>query len=122
MTDPSAHDVALLAFDEEGKAIPAPGADRWDYVRARRTIDRLKLSEHQALAEERRKVWQRTSGLINDYLNALSNARFSAAEREKAQSSARDLARMTRADEELSSVAKWCIRMRNDPKLLRLVG
>jgi Rad3-related DNA helicase len=118
----SAHDVALLAFDEEGKAIPAPGADRWDYVRARRTIDRLKLSEHQALAEERRKVWQRTSRLINDYLNALSNSRFSAAERERAHSSARDLARMMKADEELSSVAKWCIRMRNDPKLLRLVG
>ena len=52
----SAYDVNLLAFDEEGKAIPAPGISKWDTVRVRRSIERLKLTEHQALAEERRKI------------------------------------------------------------------
>lgn len=71
--DPTnAHDVTLLAFDEEGKAVPAPGIPRWDYVRVKRTVERLKLTEHQALAEERRKVWQRTAKLLDKYQKALA--------------------------------------------------
>ena len=121
--DPTnAHDVTLLAFDEEGKAVPAPGIPRWDYVRVRRTVDRLKLTEHQALTEERRKVWQRTTILINKYLQALAEARTSAAAREKVKVAARDIVCLTRPDAELSSVAKWCVRLRNDPQLSRLLG
>jgi len=121
--DPTnAHDVTLLAFDEEGKAVPAPGIPRWDYVRVRRTVDRLKLTEHQALTEERRKVWQRTTILINKYLQALAEMRTSAAAREKVKAAARDIVCLTRPEAELSSVAKWCVRLRNDPQLSRLVG
>lgn len=121
--DPTnAHDVTLLAFDEEGKAVPAPGIPRWDYVRVRRTVDRLKLSEHQALAEERRKVWQNTTKLINKYLQALAEMRTCAAARERAKATARDIVVLTKPDAELSSVAKWCVRLRNDPQLSRLVG
>lgn len=121
--DPTnAHDVTLLSFDEEGKAVPAPGIPRWDYVRVRRTVDRLKLSEHQALAEERRKVWQKTTKLINKYLQALTKARTSAAAREQAKTAARDIVCLTKPEAELSAVAKWCIRLRNDPQLSRLVG
>ncbi|MCA7013972.1 hypothetical protein LF934_15155 [Dickeya dadantii] len=121
--DPTnAHDVTLLAFDEEGKAVPAPGIPRWDYVRVRRTVDRLKLSEHQALAEERRKVWQRTTKLINKYLQALASARTSAAAREQVKTAARDIVCLTKPEAELSAVAKWCVRLRNDPQLSRLVG
>lgn len=121
--DPTnAHDVTLLAFDEEGKAVPAPGIPRWDYVRVRRTVDRLKLTEHQALTEERRKVWQRTTILINKYLQALAEMRTSAAAREQVKAAARDIVCLTRPEAELSSVAKWCVRLRNDPQLSRLVG
>ncbi|MBN3137929.1 HNH endonuclease family protein [Pectobacterium punjabense] len=121
--DPTnAHDVTLLAFDEEGKAVPAPGIPRWDYVRVRRTVDRLKLSEHQALAEERRKVWQKTTKLINKYLQALAKARTSAAAREQAKTAARDIVCLTKPEAELSAVAKWCVRLRNDSQLSRLVG
>lgn len=121
--DPTnAHDVTLLAFDEEGKAVPAPGIPRWDYVRVRRTVDRLKLSEHQALAEERRKVWQNTTKLINKYLQALAEVRTSAAARERVKAAARDIVVLTKPEAELSSVAKWCVRLRNDPQLSRLVG
>jgi len=121
--DPTnAHDVTLLAFDEEGKAVPAAGIPRWDYVRVKRTVERLKLTEHQALAEERRKVWQNTTKLINKYLQALSDVRTSAAARERVKSTAREIVCLTKPEAELSSVAKWCIRLRNDPQLSRLVA
>lgn len=121
--DPTnAYDVTLLAFDEEGKAVPSPGITRWEVVRVRRTVDWLKLTEHQALAEERRKVWQNTTKLIDKYLHALSCARTSAAARERLKGAAREIACLTKPDAELSAVAKWCVRLRNDPQLSRLVG
>lgn len=82
----------------------------------------MQLSEHSALAEERRKVWQRTTKLIDDYLTALLIARHCAAAREKAKSSARELLNLTKPSAELSSVAKWCILLRNNLQLSKLVG
>ncbi|WP_313951060.1 hypothetical protein [Accumulibacter sp.] len=121
--DPTnAYDVTLLAFDEEGKAIPAPGIPRWEEVRVKRTVERLKLTEHQALAEERRKVWQNTSRLINKYLQALSDTRTSGAARERLKAAAREIVCLTKPDAELSQVAKWCVRLRNHAQLSRLVG
>jgi len=121
--DPTnAHDVTLMAFDEEGKAVPAPGISRWDYVRVRRTVQRLKLTEHQLLAEERRKVWQRVSKHINDYKQALSEVRHSAAARERVKSLAREISNLAKPNAELSAVAKWCVLLRNDPQLNRLVA
>lgn len=120
--DPTnAYDVSLIAFDEEGKAIPTPGISRWDHVRARRTIERLKLTEHQALAEERRKVWQRANGLINAYQQARRNIESCAADRQRVKSSLSELRRMTREEAELSSVAKWCILLRNDQSLFAFI-
>jgi hypothetical protein len=123
--DPTnAYDVSLLAFDEEGKAVPAPGISRWDYVRVLRTVDRLKLTEHQALAEERRKVWQRASQAINRYYQAKSEATSvqAAVARERLRASAMQIAELTKASAELSAVARWCVLLRNDPQLARLVG
>jgi len=120
--DPTnAHDVTLLAFDEEGKAIPAPGVSRWDFVRVRRTVDRLKLIEHKALDEERRKVWQRVTTHIGNYERALAEARYSNAARERARNEARQIADLTKPSSELSAVAKWCVLLRNDPRLSRLI-
>jgi len=121
--DPTnAHDVTLLAFDEEGKAVPAPGVPRWDYVRVKRTVERLKLTEHHALAEERRKVWQNTTKLINKYLQAQAEAPTSAAARERMKSAARDIFCLTKPEAELSAVAKWCIRLSNEPRLQNLIA
>jgi hypothetical protein len=50
-------DVELLAFDEEGNAMPTPEADEWERERVRISIDRLKLNEHDALPQERRRAW-----------------------------------------------------------------
>jgi hypothetical protein len=121
--DPTnAHDVSLLAFDEKGDAIPAPGVSRWDRVRVLRTVDRLKLTAHPALSEERRKVWQRVTTQINLYQRALSQAKYSASARAEAKNAAAEIKRHTKPDAELSLVAKWCVWLRNDPQLSRLVG
>ena len=65
LLDPiDADDVNLLAFDEEGKAMAAPDTSVWEKNRVDETIKRLKLNEHEALAEERRKVWSRVNRAI----------------------------------------------------------
>lgn len=121
--DPTnAYDVTLLSFDEEGKAVPRPGTTRDEQLRVRRTVERLKLTDHKALAEERRKVWQRVTKHINDYKRALGEARYSAAARERAKTAAREIACLARPEMELSAVVKWCVLLRNDHSLSRLVS
>ena len=100
----------------------APGVSRWDYVRVRRTVDRLKLTEHQLLAEERRKVWQKTAKLLDKYQRALANAATSAAARQEVKSAACEITSLTKPGSELSAVAKWCIRFSNQPGLQRLIA
>jgi hypothetical protein len=88
----------------------------------RRTVERLKLTEHRALAEERRKVWQRVTKHINDYRRALAQVRHSAAAREQVKTAARAIAELAKSSSELSAVAKWCVLLRNDHGLSRLVA
>ena len=117
-------DVNLLAFDEEGKAIAAPGISDWEKLRVAETVNRLKLNEHEALTEARRKVWTKASCLIEQYQKAKSQCcnGGNPAAKEKAKSCLLQVKEMTRPDAELSSVAKWCVLFRNDPKLARLVA
>jgi uncharacterized protein (TIGR02646 family) len=117
-------DVDLIAFDEEGKVIPAPGISEWDVLRVTETIKRLKLNEHQPLSEARRKVWQKVSGLVEEFQHARSRcaANTNPAMKERIRN-VRDLLRnMTEREAELSSVARWCVHFRNDPQLARLIA
>lgn len=116
------HDITLLSFDEEGKAVPAPGISRWEYIRVRRTVDRLKLTEHHILTEERRKVWQLVTRHISNYQEALVKSNSSLTSRERARNAAREIYNLTKSDAELSAVAKWCVLLKNDPKLSRLIN
>ena len=79
-------------------------------------------TEHQNLAEERRKLWQRATRQIAIYQKALSQSKHSAAERERARNAARTIADLSRSSAELPAVAKWCVLLRNDPRLARLLG
>lgn len=117
-------DVGLLVFDEEGKAIARPGASAWETQRVEVTVQRLKLIEHQALAEERRKIWAKVSRLINKYLQNIVRYQSGGnpGAKEKAKEAAREIYEMTRTNAELSSVARWCVLFRNDLKLARLVS
>ncbi|MCU7882748.1 MAG: hypothetical protein KZQ82_00960 [Candidatus Thiodiazotropha sp. (ex Lucinoma annulata)] len=117
-------DVDLLAFDEEGNAIPTPDANDWEKERVEISIERLKMNDHDALPQERRRVWQNVSEAIEGYLNAKSKYRpgVNQAPAEKMEEKLRQIKKLTNAEAELSSVALWCVRFRNDPQLIRLVS
>lgn len=117
-------DVTLLAFDEEGKAIAKPGASDWERERVEHTVLRMKLNEHEPLSEARRKIWQKVTAEINQYQSAKARSAHGGNEvaREKVRSAARAIHSYTRRTEPLSSVARWCVLMRNDPQLALLAA
>lgn len=117
-------DVKLLIFDEEGKAVARANASEWERQRVEETVKRLKLNEHVALAEERRKIWGKVSDLIVEYQRASERARSgdNGIAREKAKTAAKEIRGMTQGTAELSAVAQWCILFRNDPQLTRLIA
>jgi len=117
-------DVSLIAFDEEGKVIPAPGTSAWEQQRVVETVKRLKLNEHAPLAEARRKVWQKVDGLIEDFQTAKTRcvAGNNPAAKAKLTEVRARIREMTNPSAELSSVARWCLLLRNDPQLSRLVA
>ncbi|MEM5345795.1 hypothetical protein [Paraburkholderia azotifigens] len=117
-------DVSLIAFDEEGKIIPAPGTSDWEQERVNVTVQRLKLNEHGPLAEERRKVWQKVNRLIEDFYAAkakCSHGNNPAAKAKLLEVRSR-VREMTKRSAELSAVARCCIQMRNEQQLLSLVS
>jgi hypothetical protein len=88
------------------------------------TINRLKLNEHEALTEERRKVWNRVNRAIEQYKTAKSrcNTGGNPAAKLKLHECVKVIKSLTRHDAELSAVAKWCVLFRNDAQLARLVS
>lgn len=117
-------DVALIAFDEEGKAVPVPGSSAWEQERVNITVNRLKLNEHAPLAEARRKVWQKVDLLIGEFVAAKARCgpgNNPAAKVKLAEVRAR-IRELTNPSAELSAVAKWCLLVRNDPQLSRLAA
>jgi hypothetical protein len=124
LLDPTdAADVALLAFDEEGKAVCWPGCSQSDQRRVVESVKRLKLNEHVQLAEARRKVWQRISNLMGDYNRAKArigaNNPVAKADMRKA---AKEIYTRTRPDAELSAVARCCVLLGGDHELSRLLA
>lgn len=117
-------DVNLIAFDDEGKAIPSPGCSEWEKQRVCETITRLKLNDHINLAEERRKVWQKVSQEIDAYCTAKARCAMpgNPGARERAKNHGRNIKNYAKDSEELSTVAKYCVLFRNDPQLARLVS
>ena len=116
-------DVKLLAFDETGDAIPFPDCSDWDRERVLETVKRLKLNEHAALLDERRKVWQKVDNLIEQFKQVKARADLAAnpVAQDRLRQIRKQVRQMTRPDAELSSVAKWCVLFRNDRCLTRLV-
>ena len=125
LLDPiDAADVALLAFDEEGKAVPVPGASEWECKRVTESVKRLKLDEHVPLSEARRGTWQRVTRLIDQFLEQKSRCLGgdNAVAKEKMRVAAMSIRELSRREAELSSVTKWCVQLRNDHQLTRLVA
>ena len=110
LLDPTdAGDVSLIAFDEEGKAIPQPSITEWQKQRVLETIKLLKLNEHESLAEERRKVWQKVTQVIAD-INATKDKLCqpgNPAAKEKYRNHCVTIKAFTSQEAELSTVAKY---------------
>jgi hypothetical protein len=96
----------------------------WEEERVSVSILRLKLNEHDALPRERRRVWKEVTTSIENYLTAKSKYRpgINPAPLEKMEIYLRQIRQKTREDAELSAVALWCVRFRNDSQLLRLIS
>jgi uncharacterized protein (TIGR02646 family) len=118
------YDVSLIAYNEEGNAIPAPGVEAWEAERVEETIKCLKLNEHEPLTEARRRIWQTVSREIEQYLTAKKRSTRSV--NPVATQNVRDhlckIRSMTRESEELASVAKWCVSFRNNPQLSQIAA
>ena len=117
-------DVNLLAFDEEGKVIPHPViVDNWEKRRVEVSVERLKLNEHAPLTEARRKIWQEMSKNIEEYYEYKKKCTGTnhAVMKQKLSDVCRKIKKMTKEEEILSSVAKWCILFRNDQQLNNLI-
>lgn len=118
------NDVALIAFNEEGNVVPVPGASDWERQRVLETVKRLKLNEHLPLTEERRKIWQKVDELINEFEKTKDRCTKgnNPAAKEKMRQIRAKVREMTNSNAELSSVAKWCVLLRSDPQVRKLVG
>jgi hypothetical protein len=104
--------------------IPMPGTSTWEQERVNETIKRLKLNEHTPLAEARRKVWQQLDRLIGDFMVARTRSAggHNPAALEKFREVRLRIREMINPAAELSAVARWCLLVRNDPQLSKLVG
>ena len=107
-------DVTLIMFDEEGKVIPKPEASPWEQERVRETVKRLKLNEHVALTEARRKIWPKVHGLVADYTAAHGRCAHgnNPAAKMKMKQVRVQIRELINPKAELSSVARWCLRLR----------
>lgn len=116
-------DVKLIAFDESGAMIPDPGCQPWERQRVAETVRRLKLDEHSALQEERRKIWQKVDDLIEQYKLAKSRSDLATnpVAKERLRRIGRNIRDLSDRTSELSAVAKWCVLFRNDPVLTKVL-
>lgn len=96
----------------------------WEQRCVEETVKRLKLNDHAPLAEERRKVWQKVDGLIEGFQKAKTRCavRNNSAAKEKFKAVRDGIREMTNPTAESSTVARWCLLLRNNPQLSRLVG
>lgn len=117
-------DVTLIAFNEEGNAVPAPGVSDWEKERVEESIKRYKLNDHDALPAERRSVWTEITNAVELYkkFKARLGSGINDGAAHRLREQLHNIHKRLRADAELSSVAKWCILTKNDPQLNRLIS
>lgn len=116
-------DVRLVAFDETGAMIATPGSLQWEQKRVEETVKRLKLDEHPALQEERRKIWQKVDDLIEQYKREKMRADLATnpVAKERLLEAGKKIRELADRKSELSAVAKWCVLFRNDLGLNRIL-
>ena len=119
------YDISLIAFNEEGLAMPAPKIDSWDRMRVKVTIKRLKLNEHPFIVERRRCIWQQMNMEINKFnaaFNKIKKVNDKTYLKNKISEYIKNIKLMMREDAELSSVAKWCFHFNKNDYIERIVS
>lgn len=103
-------DTEKLTFDQEGRAIPLSTKDTdWDYIRAKYTVDNLKLND-DGIMEARRKIWHECVNLIKEIENLLSAIQIvrSVAKEQKIEDKMLELKKYLEKEAEYSSTAMAC--------------
>jgi len=113
LLDPTKHeDPPLLTFNRDGHVEPTSGMSQWETARARVSIERYKLQEHEEFVEARRNVWARCELEINKCRNLLTTEEDlpSATNRQKIRAQMEKLREMGDFFSEFSAVANDCLR------------
>ena len=121
LLDPSdPDDPALLSFDLNGNAVPAPGlADAWDLERINYSIERYNLNSYPLLVDQRKLVWTECWNTVQQYIAELQSYRAngSPVAKEQFKEKARQIRLMMHPDREFSSVAHACLMATGDPRI-----
>lgn len=107
-------DVCLVVYDETGAMRPRADLTGWDRLRVVITNECFGLSRFQPLIEGRQRIWQRCTGLIEQYMNAATKQRQDGTPNPVLQQEKNDalleLQKLLDPDEPFSSVAASCLR------------
>jgi hypothetical protein len=105
-------DPPLLTFNRNGDINPTPQTTSWETERARVSIERYKLQQHEEFVEARRDTWVKCELEINKCRNLLRDeaANSTATNRQKIRSHMERLREMGDFYSEFSAVANDCLR------------
>lgn len=117
-------DPPKLTFNRNGDVDPTPHMTAWDTERAKVSIERYKLQEHEEFVEARRDTWDRCEREINlcrNLLQAEANAP-SATNRQKIRTQMQLLRQMGDFYSEFSAAANDCLRSCPEPHFQKLAS
>jgi hypothetical protein len=107
-------DVLLVAYDETGAMRPRGDLQGWDHLRVVITNECFGLSRFQPLTEGRQRIWQKCTGLIEQYMKAAtSQSREDIPDpvlQQQKDDALLELQKLLDPDEPFSSVAASCLR------------
>jgi len=117
-------DPPLLTFNKNGDVNPTPGMTSWQTERARVSIERYKLQEHEDFVEARRGVWTKCELAINKCRNYLHDeiTNPSATNKQRIREQVTTLREMGKFFSEFSAVANDCLRSCPEPYFQKLAG
>jgi hypothetical protein len=117
-------DPPLLTFNRNGDVTPTPQTTAWDTERAKVSIERYKLQEHEEFVEARRDIWEKCEREINQCRNLLHAQAIapSATNRQKIRTQMEKLREMGNFFSEYSAAANDCLRSCPEPFFQKLAS
>jgi hypothetical protein len=107
-------DVCLVTYDETGAMRPRSDLTEWDRLRVVITNESFGLSRFQPLIEGRQRMWQKCTGLIEQYVKAatkqIQEGTPNLVLQQQKDDALLELRKLLDPDEAFSSVAASCLR------------